>query len=248
MNRKYFTLVEVLVVIGIISVLAGLLIPAVGMARQAGRRTECVSNQGQLAKLLIVSMQSDDNYLVSGGSYGGTDTATDPAWTVYLRSKNRLTNLKGFRCPALPTMENPDLAQSSPTNQQLQSALGVVASKEKEGGNTRNGFDFRGTKRLTVGTGASAYRISPNQLVIGGCSGWINGSDMLVPRANLLAGGSKGLFYIVHGDQFNVFHLDGHVESVDKETATKLKYVPDPDAQKAVTLKDGNIKDYEDAD
>ena len=67
MNKKQFTLVEVLVVVGIIGILAGLVIPAVGLARQAGRRTECVSNQGQLMKLLTTTMQANDSYLVSGG-------------------------------------------------------------------------------------------------------------------------------------------------------------------------------------
>ena len=219
MKNKHFnfTIIELLTVIAIIAILAGLLLPALQRARKSAKTAACLSNQQQVNTAIKQAMNDSDQFFRSLKKTGSGNNIQGYYWSEYLGNvdtkvgKKYLGDYKIMRCPGM-------VINASPTEEPTQ-VYGVVYTSANN-----EGLDFRGTKYLQDANGDS---ISPSALALGVCN--------VTSKTDKTAQGlmDQGSPYQIHGNFTNMFFLDGHAASISENYAKATKPTLEANTNKA---------------
>ncbi len=199
MHRRGFTLIELLVVIAIIAILAAILFPVFARARENARKTNCQSNEKQVAMGYLMYTQDYDGVLPLPHYQAADGSNIGPADVV----QPYIKNWQSLYCPSLGQYQANNLPRS-----------GCAGGATCWGGVILTNYHM---PNCFFKQNIDTYRQSPANTAFL-LENWRGCLCVTVCNGGLAAdAGSWQSLRFPHMDGMNVAFLDGHVKYVAKQ-------------------------------
>jgi len=258
--RNGFTLVELLVVIGIIAVLISILLPVLNRARESAKQIKCLSNLRQLGLAMVMYNSENRGRFPAPGTVRQPDDwifwerdrkLNQSAIARYLTSGGRLV-ADYFRCPSdteWSQHRNPDYTYTYSVNWMVCEERDYSNRKGRyvwSGFDAYPGSDPRRMPNLTTG-----QIRHPEHVILFLCESsqtlddatWapqhyvIDGRNLLSNRHDKRSESSKD----PHAGRGNVGFCDGHAEFIERIDSTRKEFY-DPQKNGAYSQSDPTVK------
>jgi prepilin-type N-terminal cleavage/methylation domain-containing protein/prepilin-type processing-associated H-X9-DG protein len=98
--RRAFTLVELLVVIGIIAILIGILMPALTRAREAANKTKCLANLRTLGQAMVMYANTSKGWLPNMNPANTVNDSAATTEVLVALNRDHIRAAGTFHCPS----------------------------------------------------------------------------------------------------------------------------------------------------